>query len=74
MPTQVPDFDHFRPADYLSENSDLARKEMPGLEDALTRFEQLFKDSNAVLESDLTAAKTPAPRPTAKKSATAARR
>jgi hypothetical protein len=73
MPTQVPDFDRFRPADYLSENSEVARTEMPGLDDALTRFEQLFKDCNAVLEKDLTAAKAPAPRPPGKKSAAAGR-
>lgn len=50
MPVDIPEFDHFTPADYLSEHSDEVRKEIPGLPEALNRFEALFADCNALLE------------------------
>jgi hypothetical protein len=47
LPPGVPEFDHYRPSEYLIQlplNTDL-----PGIEACLDRFESLFKDLNALL-------------------------
>lgn len=45
--TSGPEFDHFRPAEYLTQQGlDLS---LPGLDDALGRFEKLFGDLNSLL-------------------------
>jgi len=46
--TAVPEFDHFRPSEFLTQSGlDCA---LPGLESALDRFEGLFSDLNALLK------------------------
>lgn len=49
LPPDFPEFDHYTPAAYLVENGKNLRKELPGLTDALDRFEQLFRDLNKLL-------------------------
>lgn len=49
LPPDVPEFDHYTPAAYLVENSERLRNELPGMNGALDRFEQLFKDLNKLL-------------------------
>lgn len=49
LPPDFPEFDHYTPAAYLVENGKDLRNELPGLNCALDRFEQLFKDLNKVL-------------------------
>ena len=41
------EFNHYRPAEYLTEQG--LKIELPGIDKALDRFEQLFKDLNALL-------------------------
>lgn len=49
LPLDFPEFDHYTPAAYLVENGKDLRNELPGLNCALDRFEQLFKDLNKLL-------------------------
>lgn len=49
LPPDFPEFDHYTPAAYLVENGKDLRNELPGLNCALDRFEQLFKDLNKLL-------------------------
>ena len=47
LPSSVPEYDHYAPARYLIEQgSELA---LPGLDEALARFERLFEDVDALL-------------------------
>lgn len=46
--SDLPPYDHYRPAAFLLEHADLARK-LPGYDDALTRFNYLNKDLNDFL-------------------------
>lgn len=50
LPASIPEFDHYKPADYLFANSAEAINAMPKFNEALDRFEKLFKDINALLE------------------------
>jgi predicted ATP-dependent endonuclease of OLD family len=49
LPTGAPEFDHYRPASFLAENSTELKKNLPELDEALDRFEKLFKDLNLLL-------------------------
>ena len=49
LPPDAPEFDHYAPAAYLVENGNRLRDEVPGLADALDRFERLFHDLNEIL-------------------------
>jgi len=42
-------FDHYTPAVFLTENTAELRKALPKLDEALRRFERLFKDINSIL-------------------------
>jgi hypothetical protein len=46
-----PEFDHFAPSRFLIENLTVLAAELSGFDAALDRFEQLFKDLNALLEA-----------------------
>jgi hypothetical protein len=45
---ETPEFDHFTPSEFLISNPQVLSK-LPGAEEALTRFETLFKQLNALL-------------------------
>ncbi len=49
LPAGMPVFDHFEPALFMMENRDGLLSELPGIEDALARFEKLFADLNGLL-------------------------
>ena len=49
MPPTYPEFDHYRPSTFLVENAADLRDTLPDLDKALDRFEELFKDLNALL-------------------------
>lgn len=49
LPSDLPEFDHYKPATFLMENSGELRGTLPGIEEALNRFERLFKDLNSLL-------------------------
>jgi predicted ATP-dependent endonuclease of OLD family len=49
LPPDTAEFDHFFPSSFLIENP-TALKALPGYEDALNRFEQLFKALNTFLK------------------------
>jgi hypothetical protein len=49
MPPWAPRFDSFAPASHLFENTATLRVGLPGLEEALDRFEKLFRDLNSLL-------------------------
>lgn len=51
MPVGIPEFDHFSPSEYLIRNRDAVLKGMPDLNQALDRFENIFKQLNAMLPS-----------------------
>lgn len=46
----VPEFDHYRPAEYLTLNPSDKEDIKPDIEESLKRFERLFKDLNALLD------------------------
>jgi len=48
MPPWAPRFDSFAPASYLLEHSATLRVTLPGLDQALDRFEKLFRDLNGI--------------------------
>ncbi|MFW6030015.1 MAG: AAA family ATPase [Halanaerobiales bacterium] len=45
----VPNFNHYKPSMYLVENSSKMIEHFPNLDDAIDRFEKLFKELNNVL-------------------------
>jgi hypothetical protein len=45
----APEFDHYLPAIYLTENSSALKKKIRNLAEALGRFEKLFSDINSLL-------------------------
>jgi predicted ATP-dependent endonuclease of OLD family len=47
--TSVPQFDHYAPAAFLVGHWADLKDSLPGVDDALTRFEEFFKQANAVL-------------------------
>ncbi len=49
LPPEVPEFDHYKPALFLLENTAELRIALPDLNQALDRFEKLFKDLNGLL-------------------------
>jgi hypothetical protein len=49
LPPDIPEFDHYKPASFLMENTAELRTALPDLDQALDRFEKLFKDLNALL-------------------------
>lgn len=46
----LPEFDHSAPASFLMENTAELRSVLPGLDQALDRFEKLFRDVNKLLD------------------------
>lgn len=51
LPASVSEFDHFAPASYLVEHTSALKTSLPNLDEALDRFEALFKDLNSLLPS-----------------------
>ncbi|MFH1999787.1 MAG: AAA family ATPase [Planctomycetota bacterium] len=49
LPPPVPDFSHYAPAPFLLRNAGEVGKSLPKLDEALDRFEALFKDINKLL-------------------------
>lgn len=49
LPTEIPEFDHLTPALFLLENTSEMRSILPDLDQALDRFERLFKNLNGLL-------------------------
>ena len=49
LPAETPGFHHFKPASFLWENRGELKGSLPGIDEALDRFENLFKDLNALL-------------------------
>jgi len=49
LPPNVSEFDHYSPAAYLVENLSTIKNKLPDIEEALNRFEKLFKELNALL-------------------------
>lgn len=49
MPPNVPEFNHFSPAAHLVEHWADLKDELPSVDEALDRFEQVFQDLNAFL-------------------------
>lgn len=49
MTSEVPEFDHYRPAAYVLENSADVRAQLPGVETIRERFSRLTADLNAFL-------------------------
>jgi len=49
LPPEVPEFDHYKPALFLLENTAELRIALPDLNQSLDRFEKLFKDLNGLL-------------------------
>ncbi len=49
LPTQIEYFDHYAPSAYLLEHWPSIRESMPGVDEALDRFEALFTKLNALL-------------------------
>ena len=50
LPPGFPEFDHYLPVAYLIEQPDAEIAELPGLEDAVTRFGSLFADLNRLIQ------------------------
>ena len=51
LPPAYPEFDHYKPIDYLLGLSDKDADTLPGLEGSLQRFERIFADLNSLLDS-----------------------
>ena len=51
MPPGVEDFDHYKPAEYLLGVGKDEEDQLPGLDAAISRFEELFKRLNGLLAS-----------------------
>lgn len=49
LPVGTPEFDHYRPAEYLMVSGGRIKKTLPELDVALDRFEKLFTDLNKLL-------------------------
>ena len=49
MPPDVPEFDHYAPAQFLVENTSDMINRFPALDEALSRFEKLFIELNPLL-------------------------
>jgi len=49
LPPDVSEFDHYTPAEYLTENGKELMDKIPTLEEAFGRFEKLFENLNACL-------------------------
>lgn len=49
MSPSVKEFDHYEPANYLLGVGSEAEGSLPGLDEALDRFEQMFKKLNSLL-------------------------
>jgi hypothetical protein len=49
LPPGTPEFDHYRPAEYLTVRGASLKSGLPDLDGALDRFEALFRDLNALL-------------------------
>ncbi len=50
LPSETPEFDHYAPAEYLTENSKKLMRKLPNLDSALDRFEELFAHFNSCLQ------------------------
>lgn len=51
LPNTIANFDHYNPASYLMEHGATLKATVSGLDDALDRFEKLFRDLNKLLPS-----------------------
>jgi len=51
LPVGYPEFDHYLPAEFLQGMSESEFSLLPGLDEALTRFQSLFHDLNALIPS-----------------------
>ena len=49
LPNTIPEFDHYTPCAYLLSNAESLRGNLPEENEALDRFEELFKSLNALL-------------------------
>ena len=49
LPNDIPEFNHFRPADWLIRNTDTLLQDDENVEETLDRFEELFKKLNGFL-------------------------
>jgi len=49
LASDTPEFDHYAPAEYLTENSKKLMRKLPNLDKALDRFEKLFAHFNSCL-------------------------
>ena len=52
LPPKIPEFDHYRPALFLMENTAELHTTLPDLEQAMARFRKLFKDLNKLLPAN----------------------
>jgi len=50
LPPEVPEYNHYHPAVHALQESDSVEELLPELDEALDRFERLFRDVNAVLK------------------------
>jgi hypothetical protein len=51
LPAGLPEFDHYAPAEHLNQLTSQEVKTLPGLKDALNRFEAVFDRLNALIGS-----------------------
>lgn len=49
LPATIPEFDHYTPAIFLLRHADELRDNLPGLNEALDRFEELFQSLNRLV-------------------------
>ena len=49
LPVEFPEFDHYMPINHLLQLSMEEIENLPGLDDALNRFEKMFKDLNNLI-------------------------
>ncbi len=50
LPAEIADFDHFRPAEFLTENGTALKDKIPKFDEAVERFEALITDLNNLID------------------------
>lgn len=50
LPADMPDFSHYRPAEFLASQGAAVAAQLPGIGEAMDRFEKLFADVNGCLK------------------------
>jgi hypothetical protein len=53
LPFEYPDFYHYLPIEYLLSLQKDEKELLPGIEDALDRFEEIFQKLNSFLDTDM---------------------